>query len=571
MGLLVAGRQARLHLPVFCVFAASLLAPVGLRAQSVPDAGSVLKQIEQQQRNPLPAESEPLFLPPAPMKSLGGATLVVKTFEFAGNTRLASPQLARSVQDFVGREIGFSELQNAAIAVANAYRDAGWVVRAYLPQQEITDGTVTIQVIEATLGGVQVEGEATRASPARLRKIVTTAQAPGAPLNVRSLDRALMLINDLPGVLATGTLAQGKSHSETDLVLSLEDAPLVTGELTLDDAGSRFTGAERILAAANLNGQLGVGDRTEALLLHSEGSDYQRLAYSQALGSRGIRVGVNASHLSYDIITRDFAALDAHGTSNTLGLEASYPLWRTRTRNLYVALAASDKSFDNATAGETTTDYSVQNASLGLYGNSFDRIFGGGANNLGVSAVRGRVDLSGSPNELMDSLTTRTAGSYDKLQFSASRLQVLTERVSMYAGITGQTAGKNLDSSERFYLGGSGGVRAYPQDEGGGAEGMLVNLEARARLPMSFNVTGFLDWGTVRINKDNDIPGAVARNRADFKGAGVSGSWTASFGLTLKATVSRRIGSNPMPTGTGDDQDGSLEKNRFWLQASMPF
>ena len=100
---------------------------------------------------------------------------------------------------------------------------------------------------------------------------------------------------------------------------------------------------------------------------------------------------------------------------------------------------------------------------------------------------------------------------------------------------------------------------------------MLVNLEARARLPMSFNVTGFLDWGTVRINKDNEIPGAVARNHADFKGAGVSGSWTASFGLALKATVSRRIGRNPLPTGTGDDQDGSLEKNRFWLQASMPF
>jgi hemolysin activation/secretion protein len=571
MGLLVAARLARLHLPVFCAAAAALFAPLGLRAQSVPDAGSVLKQIEQQKRTPLPAESAPLFVPPSPMTSLGGATLVVQAFQFAGNTRLSGAQLARSVETFVGREIGFSDLQNAAIAVANAYRKAGWVVRAYLPQQEIAGGTVTIQIIEATLGGVQVEGEATRSSPDRLRKIVTTAQPPGAPLNVRSLDRALLLINDLPGVLATGTLAQGKSHSETDLVLSLEDAPLVTGDITLDDAGSRFTGAERVVAAASLNGQLGVGDRAEALLLHSEGSDYQRLAYSQALGSRGLRVGANASHLSYDIITRDFAALDAHGTSNTVGLETSYPLLRARTRNLYVALSANDKSFDNATAGETTTDYSVQGATFGLYGNSFDGLFGGGANNLSVSIVRGRVDLSGSPNELMDSLTTRTAGSFGKLQYSASRLQVLSERVSMFAGISGQTASKNLDSSERFYLGGSGGIRAYPQDEGGGSEGMLVNLEARARLPMSFNVTGFLDWGTVRINKDNEIPGAVARNHADFKGAGVSGSWTASFGLTLKATVSRRIGRNPLPTGTGDDQDGSLEKNRFWLQASMPF
>ena len=74
-----------------------------------------------------------------------------------------------------------------------------------------------------------------------------------------------------------------------------------------------------------------------------------------------------------------------------------------------------------------------------------------------------------------------------------------------------------------------------------------------------------------RSNKFNDIAGAAARNDIDLKGAGVSAGWTASFGLTLEATVSRRIGSNPNPTSTGDDQDGSLEKTRFWLQASMPF
>jgi hypothetical protein len=52
---------------------------------------------------------------------------------------------------------------------------------------------------------------------------------------------------------------------------------------------------------------------------------------------------------------------------------------------------------------------------------------------------------------------------------------------------------------------------------------------------------------------------------------GICVAWVASFGRNLKATLARRIGSNPEPTSTGDDQDGSLIKNRFWLQASMPF
>ena len=570
MGARLHAQSWRIH-PGWLVGAALLLSPQWLRAQTVPDAGSVLQQIEQQQRKPLPDKSEPIFVPPSPMQSLGGTTVTVSEFKFAGNTLLTGNELAPSVESFRGHPITFMGLQDAAIAVANAYRKAGWVVRAYLPKQEITNGAVTIQIIEASFGAVRVQGEGTRVSAARLQNIVTAAQEPGAPLNVRALDRSLLLINDLPGVLATGRLEEGRNYAESDLVLALEDGAAMNGSFTVDDAGARFTGAARLIAAASLNSPLHVGDRADGLLLHSKGSDYQRLAYALPIGSRGIRVGANASHLSYDIITSDFAALDAHGTSSTVGLEANYPLVRRRLANLYVGLNADDKRFDNSSAAVTTTQYSARTAALGLYGNSFDSLLGGGSNSMSVAFVRGRIDLAGSPNEASDALTVRTAGDFNKLRYSAARLQVLTERVSLYASLSGQTASKNLDSSEKFYLGGANGVRAYPQDEGSGSEGLLMNLEVRTRLPANFNLTGFIDAGRVRINKDNDILGAVTDNSADLAGVGVSAGWTASYGLTLQATVSRRLGSNPNPTSTGEDQDGSLTKNRFWLQASMPF
>jgi hemolysin activation/secretion protein len=557
--------------PGFLLAAGLLLSPAGLRAQTAPDAGSVLQQMEQQQRRPLPDKSAPIFVPPAPMQSLGGTTVTVSEFRFAGNTLLAASELSRSVETFRGHAITFTGLQDAAIAVANAYRKAGWVVRAYLPKQEIADGIVTIQIIEASFGAVRVHGDGTRVSVARLKNIVTTAQESGTPLNVRALDRSLLLINDLPGVLATGRLEQGTSFAESDLVLALEDGPAMNGSFTVDDAGARFTGAERLIAAASLNSPLHVGDRADGLLLHSEGSDYQRLAYSLPLGSRGIRVGLNASHLSYDIVTSDFAALDAHGTSNTVGLEATYPLMRRRLANLYVGLNADDKHFDNSSAAVTTTKYSARTAALGLYANSFDSLMGGGSNSLSFAFVQGRIDLAGSPNAAIDALTVQSGGSFNKLRYSAARLQVLTERVSLYVSLAGQTASKNLDSSEKFYLGGASAVRAYPQDEGSGSEGMLLSLEVRTRLPANFSLTGFADAGSVRINKDNEILGAVADNSAELAGVGVSAGWTASFGLTLQATVARRLGRNPNPTSTGDDQDGSLTKNRFWLQASMPF
>ncbi len=550
----------------------ALLTWTAAGAQTLPDAGSMQKQLEDAQRTPLPARSEPGFLPPSPMESIGGETITVSSFRFAGNALLGEGELSTAVAPFVGRPLDFAGLQNAALAVANAYRERGWIVRAYLPQQEIENGVVTIQIVEATFGAVRAEGASTtRTSEARLRRIVESAQAPGEPLSAAALDRGLLLINDLPGVSAKGRLAAGASHSQTDLVLEVMDGPLISGSIVADNAGSRFTGAERIVAAASLNSRLGIGDRADLLLLHSEGNDYVNFAYSLPVGAGGWRAAANVSHLNYEIVTSEFAALDAHGASDTFGLEATYPLLRARMKNLYFTASAGESQFENESGSQTTTDYSVRSATVGVHGNLFDSFYGGGINTASLSLTHGKVDLSGSPNELADAVTTRTNGSYRVWRLSASRLQVINERLSLYANFAAQSASKNLDSSEKMYLGGSRGVRAYPENEAGGSEGMILNLEARTPLTQSVSLTGFVDWGRVRANKNNDFAGAAARNTLTLKGAGISIGWTSSFGLTLKGTYARRIGDNPNPTIDGDDQDGTLEKNRFWLQAAMAF
>jgi hemolysin activation/secretion protein len=548
------------------------LSPAITFGQTLPDAGAVQKHLEDQRRSVLPQQSESQFVLPAPLESIGGDTITLTSFRFVGNTRLTHEQLSAAVAEFLGRPLDFAGLQNAAIAVATAYREAGWVVRAYLPKQDIADSIVTIQIVEAKFGTVRVEGgEAIRTSASRLKKFVENAQESDAPLSVASLDRGLLLINDLPGVSATGRLAAGASHAETDLIMDVIDGPLVNGNVNADNAGSRFTGAERVVVIASLNSRLGTGDRADALLLHSEGNDYLSLGYSMPIGSSGWRVGANASHLDYQIVTREFAALDAHGASNTFGFDASYPLLRTRSKNLYFTFNGEENRLENKSAGETTTDYSVRAATAGLYGNLYDAFLGGGVNTASLHLMYGEVDLSGSPNELADSLTTRTDGSFSTMRLSASRLQMISKRFSVFANLSAQMASKNLDSSRKLYLGGSQGIRAYPENEAGGSEGMMLNVEGRTSITENIHVTGFVDWGRVKVNKDNDIVGALARNAMTLKGAGVSVGWMSSFGLNLKGTYARRIGDNPNPTPTGEDQDGTLEKNRVWLQASMSF
>jgi hemolysin activation/secretion protein len=535
-------------------------------AQNAPDAGALRQQIERQLPQALPGERKPLAALPPEYKPAPGLAVTAKQFRFAGNTLLTAEQLAPAVASFLNRPLDFNGLQQATAAVSDAYRAAGWLVRVYLPRQDITDGIVTLQIVEGIFGKVRLDGTPpSRLTAGRAEATIAQTQQAGQALNAAALDRAMLLLDDLPGVAVSGNLAPGSGQAETDLVLQLTDEPLLGGEAGLDNTGSRSTGEQRLTANAFLNSPLKLGDHLATNLIHSKGSDYARLAYSLPVGHDGLRLGINTSRLNYKVITSEFAAANINGNSTSSGLDAQYPLIRSRTHNLYLSAAFDDKNFDNKDIAGTTTRYGVRNVTLGLLGNQFDKWGGGGANLASLTVTTGDIDLGTlDPNE-----NVALEGSFTKMRYALSRQQALTSNLSLYALLSGQFASKNLDSSEKFYLGGANGVRAYPANEGGGSEGTMLNLELRWRAMSNLVVTGFYDWGSVTINQDNGIAGL---NRYDLDGLGASVAWVGPGGLTLKGTYAHRLGDNPNRDATmGKDQDGSLNKNRVWLTASLPF
>ena len=161
--------QIFLHCFRACAGAASLwtLILVSVHAQSPLasglDAGAVRQQIEQQRELVLPHAVRPeRVTPPPEIQPRDGVTVAVRAFRFAGNTLLQADQLDAALAGFVGRELDFAGLQRASDAVAAAYRDAGWIVRVYLPEQDISAGVVTLQVVEARFAGLRFEGDASR-------------------------------------------------------------------------------------------------------------------------------------------------------------------------------------------------------------------------------------------------------------------------------------------------------------------------------------------------------------------------------------------------------------------------
>lgn len=549
-----------------------LLTPVFLTLCSVgwahaqPDAGALQQQIESERRAPLPGP-RPLEAPNAPAPTdTGGVTLTVSEFRFVGNSELSSESLALVTADYTNRPLSFSQLQAAAASVARAYREAGWVARAFLPRQDIRDGIVTIQVAEASFGKVVAEGPPTRLNAKQATARIEAQQQAGQPANSDALDRGLLLADDLPGLAVRGALRPGEAAGETDLALSLMDEALWAGAVGADNTGPRSTGEDRLTGRLFLNSPIGYGEQLSAHVIDSSGSEYLRLGIYMPVGADGWRVGANASRFDYTLITPEFKALDSEGNSTSMGLEASYPLIRSRLKNLYFTTALDSREFDNSTLAGTTSDYGIQSASMGLSGNMFDGWSGGGANSTSLVLTQGRVRLGkvdlGEDAELQ--------GDFFKLRYSLSRQQLLTSTLSLGATYSGQWSNDNLDSSEKFYLGGSTGVRAYPANEGSGANGQMLNIDLRWQLPYNLTAGVFYDWGRVTQNTDNrqlDVP----VNSYSLKGHGLSLGWQPGLGFELQATWARRDGNNPNPSLSGRDQEGSLDKNRMWLTANLVF
>lgn len=564
--------------------------PLAVLAQ--PDAGTLLNQQQrQQQRFPdrLPeAERQPVR--PA-LKPTAGARVVVKSIRFSGAVDLASEaELQAIVANAIGKELDFAGIEQLARSVTEFLRSRGWfLAEAYLPQQDITDGHIEINIRPGRLDGSDGKGKsfeiipggklATRIDSNRLAAIAAHRLPAGTVAHEGDLERAMLLMNDLPGVTARARLEPGQESGSTHVAVDVEEGPLVTGSVGIDNYGNRDTGAAQLNLAAQLNDPLGIGDQGSVTASATQGLDIARLAYSLPIGSEGLKLGTTWSAMDYRIVRGTGLAAGLKGSSETGGVTLTYPVIRSRNNNLYTAIGYNRKALkDDSTAG-LLKDKRVDSWNANLFGDKLDAFGGGGFTSWNVGWTQGKLDLSRiSADQTADALGYGTQGSYDKLGYGVSRLQKMPHNFSFFANFSGQTAGKNLDSSEKFILGGPNGVRAYPGSEASGDSGGMVNLELRYDLPSSsfgqLQMVGFYDAGSIKLHDD---PKAIAIPTYSGQNAYALSGWGLGFNLSktgshmVRLGWARKIGDNPGSSVAGLDADSRTDKSRVWLQATLWF
>ena len=538
-------------------------------SQPVPDAGSLLRSIESAPR--LPAHPSAEDTRPGPDE----LHVMVRSFHISGTKLDFAARLRERLLPFIGRKLDLAGLEAAATAVTEVYREQGYVVHAYLPPQAIKDGIVDIVVIEGRLGKILVTKAEppARLSSDRAARTLSENMPIGEPVETGQLERNVLLLKDLAGVGASVTLVPGAREGEIDAHLALSDTPLLTANIGVGNGGAPGTGANQIDATLFLNDAVGLGERLNLSAIGASGLDYVRAAVAVPVGYSGLSLGANIAALRYRL-GGNYASLDASGDASSAGLSASYPIIRSRARNLYLDVNFERRRYVNRALGEIGSDKRADVLSFGLAGNSLDGWFGAAFTNYAAALIGGSLDLSAAPANLaFDADSARTQGGYSKFSWSASRLQDMFEPLSLYASLSGQFAGKNLDSSEKFYLGGPGGVRAYPVNEAGGDEGWLATLELRERLSRGFQAVVFADAGGVRQNRKpwaSWVGSGRVPNRIELAGAGFGLNWN-TLGTDAHVSAAWRLGSNPLSDANGKDSDGARRIPRFWVQFNHYF
>jgi hemolysin activation/secretion protein len=533
---------------------------------NLPDAGLILQQMQPYTPAQPSATDSGLIIEQQDASKLPvGESFLVNKIEIIGNENIDTRTLHKLVANSEAQRLNLKQLQVLATRIGNFYRTQGYpLTQAIIPSQSIQDGVVRIEVIEARFGKISLSNSS-RVNETLLQATLSALKI-GMPIMQKPMDRSLLLLSDIPGVIVNATLRPGASSKSSDLEVETTAGPMLSGNVAVENHGSRYTGRSRIGATVNLINLLGFGDVLSVSALSSGGGvNYANIAYEGLLNQYGSRLGASYSALHY-VLGEPLQALQAHGTAQVQSLWLKQPLLRSQNANLYGQVQYDSKQLrDRIDVSALRSDRSLENWTLRLSGDMRDKVLAGGINIWSIGYTAGEVSFDNAAAHLADAENAKTNGSYSKWNVNFVRLQKLSQDIGIFLSITGQRASKNLDSVEKVIAGGARTVRGYDIGAISGDNGVLTTLELRQDLGTlmqgQWQAVAFVDNAHITINKNVWTTGA---NSATLSGAGIGLNWASANLWSASAYIATPIGSTPAMLE-------STASNRAWFEIGKRF
>ncbi|MCK9917105.1 hypothetical protein MXD81_48995 [Microbacteriaceae bacterium K1510] len=547
---------------VSAALGSALLASVSVTtvwAQTPPQIpygiGDALRSGEQTRRQaPTPPSAVPvlprLVEPQFTLKDK--ETLLVRQFRLDGPVLVDEAEVRAALAPYEGRKLTIAQIYEAANGLTNVYRNHGYLVgKVYVPAQNAKAGVLRLKLVPGTYGQVTVKNESL-VRDQFVQSVVAQARGRSPYIEQSALERAMLLLSDLPGAgMPRVVIGAGQKPETTDFTFNVPSGRRVEGYVLGDNFGSPYTGRNRASGNVDLNSPLGIGDKLSAFGMISEhgGLKNGRLSYALPIGTDGLRAEVAAFRTTY-VLGGDFAGLNATGTANGVMGTLTYALIREREQSLYLWGNYTYKSLNDKVLDVSFADRTIN---LGTVGATYER---NGAlwslpwtSSATLSLTQGRVSYGDPVQAAMNEAGANSVGSYTKLNLNYVATLAFTDRLSLTTNFRGQKAfHKSLDSSEQIGLTGFFGIRSF--DEGlAGDSGYIVTPELKYALSdfdrYKHAIGLFTDVGGVWL----ESPGYTVTQKAYTQLNDVGLGYYATFEylpqrvLLLKAMVARTYGA----------------------------
>lgn len=534
-------------------------------AQTLPDAGQLLQEQREAPTLPTPSLDFNIEAPLPTETPAGGAQVVVKQIRLTGHSVFDEATLQIVLGDVTGNAFDLAGLRALANRITLYYRNNGYpFARAFLPAQTAGDGVIRIEILEGRYGKVSTYGD-DDVTAARANTFLAPL-VPGEVISSHQLERTTLILVDQPGITIFPVMRPGEALGSGDLDVRVVQTPGISGDIAFDNHGSRYTGAHRVRANVQWDNPFSFADQLIARALHSDEDLWLgSLSYSLPLGFNGLRGNIGYAHNAYEL-GKEFAASDAKGTAKVSSLGINYPVIRSQRANLTLAATYQHKSLkDKRGLSRINDSKSSDSLPLTFRFDRRDGLWGGGISYGSLTYTLGHLtlDYALEDGDRISGLNTR--GSFDKWNLDVARVQATPlPKLTLFGRISSQWAGKNLDSSEGFGLGGPNGVRAYPNGEGFGDEGWLVQLEVRYTAG-AFSPYLFHDTGRVKINAQlGSLALLPVNNHRSLRGEGVGVRYNRDAWILDASVAWRSHGGAP-------ESDTKDRNPRFWMSLAHRF
>ncbi|CAM0117645.1 ShlB/FhaC/HecB family hemolysin secretion/activation protein [Rhabdochlamydiaceae symbiont of Dictyostelium giganteum] len=485
--------------------------PFSVSGSFTPPAGVVERELEEQYEdsNTLPKENNmPLLQWESFPENVitGEETVTLQKIEVRGNAILTNEYLEKECLSYLDKPLNLNDLEELCLHIQAIYEKQGYfLVTAYLPPQEITEGVLIIEVIEGRLGSITVEGNKFYSA-----HFIESYFLPfqNTCIHYQKFMKALLLLNENMDLHVEGTLKRGRDPGAVDLILNVKDQHPFHLAFDVNNEGSEETTNWRSGAKLERGNNWIMGDKITLIQVAGAPPSHLYffdLIYHVPLTLKGLFF--EASYLGAFFKTSPLLT-ECRGRSQIEEMKMIYAVKRDPHQSVNSFMQLQRKKLQNFGSLSSLNDDKLTILGGGFSMDTYDsfkgRVFLEGKLSIGIPHFLGSMGAK-SPH----SSRVGAGGEFLKLQGEFKRFQPLIKGLlwKMKGGF--QLSLNKLPLGEQIYLGGVDTVRGYPLAQELGDHGYYLSSEmhlfpsffrSNSYLPFDpqeelFYFTGFIDLG----------------------------------------------------------------------------